>query len=195
MVMARQEIYLSGTDGLYVSSMIMKYDTTGFHILARNIPWYLRPLFVPGKGWQLAGQKRGVEKIDLVSPGVYLLTLMQKIRLSKEERLALPPSVNLFDFVYADLDGDGFYEIVAVDQKEKLRVYNPGNELMWVSQKNFAGSKIYLGPSRGGATSKNDRRNFTPDEDAERELIFVPARIIVTDINKDGKEEIVVSEG
>ncbi len=191
----KAEIYLSGTDGLYVSSMIMKYDTTaGFQIVSRNIPWYLRPILVPGKGWQLAGQKRGVEKIELVSPGVYLVSLDAGKKIVQGNRLPLPPSVNLFDFVYADLDGDGFYEIVAVDQKEKLRVYTPGNELTWVSEKNFGGSKIYLGPSRGGATTKNDRRNFTPEEDEERELIFVPGRIIVTDINKDGKEEIVISE-
>ena len=128
--------------------------------------------------------EEGNEKIDLISPGVYLVTWSRKYTISKGERLPLPPSVNLFDFVYADLDGDGFYEIVAIDQKEKLKIYSPSNELMWVSQKNFGGSKIYLGPSRGGATTKNDRRNFTPDEDAERELIFVPSRIIVTDVDQ-----------
>lgn len=191
----RQEIYLSGTDGLSVSSTIMQYETTGFQILARNIRWYLRPLFIPGQGWQLAGQKRGLAKIDLVSPGVYLLNLDKQYNISEKQRLALPSSLNLFDFVYADLDGDGAYEIVAVDQKEKLRVYNPANELVWVSQKNFAGSKIYLGPSRGGATSQQDRRNFTLREDEDRELIFVPSTIIVTDIDSDGKQEIVVSEG
>jgi hypothetical protein len=136
-----------------------------------------------------------VERVDLVRPGVFLLTLDAINNISKGERLPLPSGVNLFDFVYADLDGDDFYEIVAVDQKEKLRVYNPGNELMWVSEKNFAASKIYLGPGRGGMSDANTRRNFSPDEDLERELIFVPAKIIVTDINKDGKEEIVVSEG
>lgn len=191
----RQEIYLSGTDGLYVSSTIMQYGASGFQTLAQNIRWYLRPLFIPGKGWQLAGQKRGLAKIDLVSPGLSLLRLDSRYEIIKEERLALPSSLNLFDFVYADLDGDGFYEIVTVDDKEKLRVYTPGNELMWVSQKNFAGSKIYLGPSRGGATSQQDRRNFTLQEDEDRELIFVPTKILVTDINRDGKQEIIVSEG
>ncbi len=192
----KEEIYLSGTDGLYVSSTIMKYDPiNGFQVVTKNIPWYLRPLFVPGKGWKLTGQKRGIEKINLVSPGIYLVSLDAENKVTQGERLSVPNSLNLFDFVYADLDGDGFYEVVAVDQKEKIRVYNPGNELMWVSQKNYASSKVYLGPSRGEATSKTDKRNFTPDEDADRELIFVPARIIVTDIDKDGKEEIVISEG
>ena len=192
----REEIYISGTNGLNVSSMIMHYDTeAGFRVAAGNIPWYLRPVKVPGKGWQLAGQKRGAARLDLVSPGVYLLAVDAEYKFSQGERLPLPTGVNLFDFAYADLDGDTFYEIVAVDQKEKLRVYNPGNELMWVSQRNFGGSNIYLGPSQGGATTQTDQRNFTIDEDSDRELIFVPARIIVTDIDGDGREEIVISEG
>ncbi len=192
----REEVYISGTNGLNVSSMIMQYDPeAGFRVAAGNIPWYLRPVNIPGKGWLLAGQKRGAARIDLVSPGIYLLTVDGESKLSQGERLPLPTGVNLFDFVYVDLDGDGFYEIVAVDQKEKLRVYSPGNELMWVSQKNFGGSNIYLGPSQGEATKQTDQRNFTIDEDSDRELIFVPARIIVTDIDGDGKEEIVISEG
>ncbi len=191
----KDEIYISATDGLYVSSMIMKYTANGFQVVSRDIHWYIRPILVPGKGWRLAGQQRGLDRIDLVKPGVYLLNLDAQNKIVQGKRLALPDSVNLFDFVYADLDGDGFYEIVAVDQKEKLRVYSPGNELEWVSQKNYASSKTYLGPSRGGMTKENSRRNFTPDEDIERELIFVPGRIVVTDINKDGKQEIVVSEG
>lgn len=192
----KEEIYISGTDGLDVSSMIMKYDTAGgFQEIAANLRWYIRPILVPGKGWQLAGQRRGVQRLDLVRPGVFLLSMDADKKLAKGEQLPLPSGVNLFDFVYADLDGDNFYEIVAVDQKEKLRVYNPGNELMWVSEKNFAASKIYLGPGRGGANSQNDPRNFDFEEDLERELTFVPSRIIVTDINRDGKEEIVVSEG
>ncbi len=192
----KDEIYLSGNDGVSVSSMIMTCDVSGkFQVRAQKIPRYLRPLFIPGKGWRLAGQKRGFEKIDLVSPGVYLLTLDRQYKITGEERIALPTSVNLFDFVYVDVDGDGFYELAVVDQKEKLRVYSPSNELMWVSQKNFAGSKTYLGPSQGSATSEQDKRNFSVDEDANRELIFVPAGIIVTDINNDGKQEIIVSEG
>ncbi len=56
----KEEIYISGTNGLNVSSMIMRYDTeAGFRVAAGNIPWYLRPVNIPGKGWLLAGQKRG----------------------------------------------------------------------------------------------------------------------------------------
>ncbi len=191
----KQEIYLSGTDGLNVSSMILEWDGKAqFQVISQYLPWYLRPLFVPGKGWQLAGQKRGIERIDFIRPGVYLLSLDAQFKIKQGERLALPKSVNLFDFVYADLDGDTFHELVVVDPKEKLKVYNPANELVWVSTRNFGGSKIYLGPSQGGAQDKNKVRNLSADEDSNRELIFVPGRIIVTDIDMDGREEIIVNE-
>lgn len=190
-----QEIYLSGTDGLSVSSTIMAWNKdTGFSYLAQHIPLYLRPLFIPKKGIRLAGQSRGVEKIELVKPGVQLYTLNAAFRPEVSENLPIPRSVNLFDFSYGDLDGDGYYELIVVDQNENLKVYSPSNELMWISDEKFGGSKTYLGPSQGGAANEQDRRNFTVDEDSERELIFVPGRITVVDINGDGKDEVLVNE-
>lgn len=191
----KMEIYISATSGLDVASMIVKWDKgNGFRIAAENIGWYLRPLLIPGKGWQLAGQKRGMEKIEFVREGVYLLNTDATYKPTQGERLALPNRVNLFDFVYADLDGDGAPETVAVDQKERMKVYNQANELLWVSQRSFAGSKIYLGPSQGEAVNERDRKNLTVNEDSNRELIFVPGRLLVADVDFDGREEIIVNE-
>jgi len=191
----RSKIYVSATDGLNVSSLIVEWDKgKGFRLLTEKIPWYIRPVFFPGKGWRLAGQKRGAAKTELVKAGVYLLDLSGSNVPSEGERLALPDGVNLFDFVFADLDGDGAPETVAVDKKERMQVFNRANELLWVSKKTFGGSLIYLGPSRAGAVNQQDRRNFTLDEDAQRELIFVPGRLVVADVDNDGRQEIVVNE-
>lgn len=191
----RMELYVSGTDDLDVSSLIVDWDKgKGFRIVSNNIPWYIRPIFVPGKGWLLAGQKRGAEKAELVKAGVYILTLDGQ-RVPKESgRLPLPEGVNLFDFIYADLDGDGAQETVAIDKKEKMKVYNQANELLWVSKKTFGGSQIYIGPKRGEAVKDRDRKNFTLDEDALREMNFVPGRMIATDVDSDGRQEIVINE-
>lgn len=191
----RQEIYLSGTDGLYVSSAIMEWSkASGAQMVAENIPYYLRPVRVPQRGWQLLGQKRGLVKTDLLRPGVYLLSLEADGKIRQGQQLPLPRSVNLFDFVYADINGDGTHEIVAVDQKEKVKIYNDENQLIWVSNRNFGGSKSYLGPSVSGAVDETNRRNFTPDEDSSRELIFVPGRLIATDVDGNGRAEIIINE-
>jgi hypothetical protein len=191
----RLELYISATDGLDVSSTIVTWDrTNGFRIAAENISWYLRPLLLPGKGWRLAGQKRGADRIEFVREGVYLMNTDGTFKPSQGERLPLPQKINLFDFVYADLDGDGVPETVAIDQKERMRVYNQANELLWVSERSFGGSKVYLGPSPGDAVNRRDKNNLTVDEGADRQLIFVPGRLLVADLGKDGRQEIIVNE-
>ena len=191
----RGKIFISSTEGLNVSSLMVDWDKgKSFRIVTENIPWYIRPVLVPGKGWRLAGQKRGSGKTELVKAGVYLLALGGGNVVNEGERRPLPEGVNLFDFVFADLDGDGAPETVAIDKKERLQVFNRANELLWVSKRTFGGSLMYLGPSRAGAVNQQDRRNFTLDEDTQRELIFVPGRLVVTDVDNDGRQEIVVNE-
>ncbi len=191
----KSEFYFSSTSGLDVASLILGWQgAKGFHIIAENIPWYIRPVLLPGKKWQLVGQKRGAGKADFIKPGLFSLKMNGKQGVSEGERLPLPTGVNLFDFVFADIDNDGAAEIVSIDKKERMKVYNRENELLWVSKKTFGGSLNYIGPSRASAVNDHDRKNLTMDEDIERELIFVPGRLVVTDVDHDGRQEIVVNE-
>ena len=189
------EIYLSATRKLVVSSLVLTWTEQKFKILAENIPFYIRPVEIPGAGIVLAGQKKGLEKTAFLKPGLFVLKNEEGKGYGEGQPLAVPPSVNLFDFVFADLDGDKRQELVAIDRKERLKVYSPNNELLWVSKKSFGGSKIYLGPSMGDALNDNvSPMGLTADEEASRELSFVPGRLIALDVNNDGKSEIVISE-
>jgi len=189
------ELYLSATDGLYVSSFIMQWrGEDNFTTISENIPFYLRVVEVPGKGVQLLGQGRGRERIELVRPGIHLFDLDPSMTPQKREALPLPADINLFDFSYGDLDGDGYFELITIDSNEKLRVYSPSNQLMWVSTGKYGGSKTYIGPSMGEATNEQDKRNLSVNADRDRELVYVPGKIFVSDIDDDGKAEVVVSE-
>lgn len=189
------ELYLSATDGLAVSSMILSWSLEkGFVALQSHIPFYLRPLSVPGKGWQLLGQERGQERIDFVKTGVYFMKSLAGGEFTLGEQLALPPGVNLFDFVFADLDGDKSSELVTIDQQEKIRVYNGALQLLWVSDKNFGGSKATIGPQLNETEEHATSTTLSENEAIARRYIFVPGRLVVTDVNNDGKQEIVVAE-
>ncbi len=191
----KNDLYLSGTSGLDVSSFIMSWDSaTGFRTKAQHIPWYLRPVFVPEKGWIISGQRRGINKADFIAPGVYQLTFDEGGKVIKGDQIALPKSVNLFDFTYADLDGDGSFELAAIDPNEKLKIFNHVNQLMWVSTQKFGGSKVVLGPSVGGATDERSKSGFTTNDDWDRQPVHVPGRILTADIDLDGKQEIVVGQ-
>ncbi len=107
--------------------------------------------------------------------------------------IVLPDSVNLFDFTYADIDGDKIMETLTIDQREKLRIYDQENGLLWVSSDHYGGSKIYIGPSQGSATDRSQTPDsFSTRENSERDLVFVPLRIVVVDLDKNGRQDVVV---
>ncbi|BCL59642.1 hypothetical protein DGMP_03350 [Desulfomarina profundi] len=188
-----QEIYLSATRGLNVSSRIVRWtEKDGFITVYNNIPWYIRPVKHPEQGWILAGQRRGMDRTELVEKGVFRLLSTSDKTFQKGRELILPEHVNLFDFTYADIDGDGVFETAVIDQNEKLRVYDQTGGLLWVSTENYGGNKTYIGPSIGGANEHNRRTNFSEHEDTGRQLIFVPGKIVAVDVVKRGRQDLVV---
>ena len=190
----KMEIYLSATSGIYVSSLIMEWDrTAGFVVVGENIPWYLRPINHPERGWILAGQRRGMERIELVGKGVFQLSPRADNSFAAGDEIPLPRSVNLFDFTYADIDGDKGIETIVIDRNEKLRIYDQENGLLWVSSEDYGGSKTYIGPSQGDATDfQGSADSFSTDERADQEIFFVPAKVVVIDLDKNGRQDIVV---
>jgi TolB-like protein len=178
----RMKIYISATDEKTISSLVLAWDKEhGLQTLHKNIHWYLRPLEIPGQGLVLAGQEKGSDDNMLVYPGIYELTLAKGSDVPKRgKKLSLPKSVNLFDFALADLNGDGQIETIAVDGNEKLSVYDQAGALLWIGNDDFGGSKNYLGPSWTNITAGVDK-------------IFVPTRIIVTDMNHNKKKGIILA--
>lgn len=188
------EIYISANERFRVSSLIMSWSTEeGIRTLTENIPWYLRPVSLPGEGTILLGQGGSNDAAKgYLGNGVFRLVVEGKLSSFRRGiRLSLPSSVNLFDFTWADIDGNGVIEIVAIDRNEKLLVYDGQNKLMWVSDQNFGGSQNYIGPSRGEKNT-SDSASGAVDLDADRDLSFLPTRLIARDIDDDGKQEIIV---
>ncbi len=191
----KNEIYISATDDLLVASRVLGWNGTGnFTTLAKNIRYYLRPIQGTDGAWKLAGEKRGRGKTDFLAKGLYWLDIDDDFTIAEGKKIAIPTNINLFDFVFAELNGEKGDELVVLDNNEKLQVISNDNELLWVSSGSFGGSKIYIGPSQGSAVDEQSKTNLSVDEDANRELIFVPARILVTDVDRDGLSEIVVNE-
>ena len=177
----RCQIYISATEDLSLSSLILTWDKAhGLQTEHKDIRWYLRPMEIPGEGMVLVGQQKGPDENILVFPGLYELTFSKGSDVPKEgKQLSMPKSVNLFDFALADLNGDGKIEKIVIDKYEKMSVYDQANTLLWTSEANFGGSPNYLGPGSTNPMKEDDR-------------IFVPTRIIAVDLNHDKKHEILV---
>ncbi|MCK5230602.1 MAG: VCBS repeat-containing protein [Desulfobulbaceae bacterium] len=178
----RNEVYVSCADDFSPNSFAIEWQDKGFEYLFKDARWFVKPITVPGEGEILAGQRAGGR--GGLMPGIFGLTVNNG-NLDQGSRLPVPKAVNLFNFSMVDLDGDGQTEIVAIDDADRLRVYQPGGKLLWKSDDYYGGTKSYIG-------DHSIRKSRRMDEDAER--IYVPSRIVVQDINRDGIQDVILNK-
>ncbi len=185
----RDEIYISAADSKIPGSRAVEWNGKRFVDLFREARWYIRPLRVPGMGLILAGQRAGLLPIE---PGIF--SLVQKDgKLTAGERLSIPDKINLFNFVYADLDGNGRYEIVALDNSFKLEVIK-GGAVVWKSEGRYCGTKRYIGGDPGMMPSTSRSMNDDVDAFGEKYVeTFIPSRILVSDVDHDGRDDIILN--
>ncbi|OQX19426.1 MAG: hypothetical protein BWK76_04415 [Desulfobulbaceae bacterium A2] len=186
------EIYLSAADYQGPSSRVLEWDGKQLVTLADNVPWYLRPMQVPGEGVILAGQGSTFQRA--VDGPVYRLE-RNGDSYASQERLKLPEGVKLFDFAYADLDGDGKKEVVSINKSNALSVIRTDNKILWRSDEHFNATKRTLGGEPPINFTRNQQNNTSSDSGGDRYAEFmVPSRILVVDMDKDGKDEIIVNQ-
>lgn len=162
----QMEIYLSATRSGNPLSFVMEWKAaTGVRWLYENVLWYLRPMEIPGKGLVLMGQRGGVS--GRARPGIFQMRAGATGILPVGEALLVPESVNLFDFVYVDLDGDTRSELVTLSPEEQLLVYSNTLKLLYISPRGFGG--------------RERSRGFT-----------TPIRLVVSDFEEDGRKDLIL---
>ena len=181
----RAEIYVSAADYARPNSFVLEWNGKEFATVVADAEWYLRAMFLPGEGKVLLGQKAGNSKP--VRPGIYRL-IQKEGALSEGERYSVPEMMNLFDFSIGDLDGDGGSEMVSIDQHDRLRVWNVGGKLLWKSDEHYGGTTRFI----GGSADFENRSTIEDPENDKR--IYVPSSIVITDVNLDGINEVVVNK-
>lgn len=181
----RQEIYISAADAKEPRSTVLEWDGKEFVHTADNLSWYLRVIDIPGQGPVLAGQKSGIN--SLVSKGVFQLTPSQG-DVTKGEEIACG-GMNLFDFSLVDLDGNGGPEVVAISQGDRLMVLTPAGKQLWSSDDYYGGTTRFV----GGESFDEINQDLEHGRN-ERPRLYIPARIVIRDMNNDGLPDVVVNK-
>lgn len=181
----RKEIYVSAADAKNPNSLVLEWDGKEFVHIADDLSWFLRVLDIPGQGMVLAGQKAGTGR--LLTKGVYKVDLNQG-QVMKGDALQVG-GMNLFDFSLVDLDSNGGLEVVAISQGDRLMVLNQGGKVLWTSDDFYGGTTRFIGGQ--GFDEINQDLEHGRNEGAR---LYIPARIVIRDMNKDGIPDVIVNK-
>ncbi len=188
------EIYVSANSGQRVSSTIFSYTKGKLVQRAADIPWYLRPVEWPGQGLILAGQRGSRDPRDgFARPRVSQIEIIGDFeKLKATQHLPLPKNIHLFAFAWVQLDREGSPKLVAIDQQERLLVYNGAQQILWVSDEDFGGGKNYFGQPWTSLPGQGMKEN--DNSGAEINKIFIPSHIVAKDLDNDGDNELLLAK-
>ncbi|MFU8819430.1 MAG: FG-GAP-like repeat-containing protein [Desulfurivibrio sp.] len=181
----RAEIVVSASDERSPNSLILAWNGTELVATHDKIPWYIRAMPLPMEGTALVGQRAGMGGGEFLRPGLFRLNLIADGSVAQRAQLAVPGRLNLFDFIYVDLDDDGVDEIVAITQSNRMEVLNAGGGRLWISEEQYGGTTRFL----GGLGDSGDG----PEVPHAPVLHFVPGKIVARDITRNGRPEIVIN--
>lgn len=190
----RAEIFVSRVVKGSVSSMVLEYQNGRLMPIVRDSTYLFRVMDLPGSGNALLGQRMATGIVD-VQVGLvehYFDSSIVRLEWSGNDyvssgELSLPRIKGLFlyNFCLGDLDMDGSPELVMIDQEERLNVYSMAGERLYKTTEAFGSTLNYirLNPEKESSISRVR---------LEISDLYLPPRMLMADIDGDGKKELIV---
>jgi TolB-like protein len=171
------EIYVSALDPYrkYVRSFVMEFSGKSYTEIVKDTDWYLRVIDMPQRGKVLIGQQQGLES-PFDKPIFELV--WQNSGYEPTNRLLGPKKANVIGFALGHAMNDGSEAAVVFDAFDHLRVYASSGSQIWKDGEKSGGTPHYFELPDDGS---KDMKNYA----------YYPMRILIQDINKDGKNDVI----
>ncbi len=171
------EIYVSALDPYrkYVRSFVLEFSGKSYAEIVKDTDWYLRVVDMPQRGKVLIGQKQGLES-PFDKPIFELV--WQNSGYESADRVLGPKRANVMGLSLGHAMDDGSESAVVYDKLDKLRVYDSSGKQIWKDGEKSGGTPHYFELPDDGA---KDMKNYA----------YYPMRILIKDINKDGKNDVI----
>lgn len=166
-------------------SFVLEWNGAEFAKIEDKIKWYFRVLNVPKRGGHiLLGQKRGVKDEIFSRKGVYEL-IWNSGQYEPGQPENLPKNMNVYGFTYGNVFNDGRDMIVAFTYDDHIYIIDKNGNEEWKSGERYGGSATYL-------EYPYDVDVAEPPSERLKAHYYLPQRIHIADLDKDGKNEVVV---
>jgi hypothetical protein len=177
------EIVVTSIVGEYLRSFILEYEEGKFKKVMEDADWYLRVLDHPKEGALLMGQSMGSD--GLYSGPVYKF-LWKRKGFEKGPKMDFPKGTNIFGVTVADIRNPGTFDVVRLEDSQRLTIISPDGKSSWNSRVRYGGT------NNSYDTLKKTVDGFEPHE-APPYRVYIPGRILAKDLDGDGIKEIIVN--
>jgi TolB-like protein len=180
----RAEIFVTNLyhDKTALKSYVLEWDGSKLVKIFQNANWYFKIVTVPGKKPVLLGQQRGMS--ELFTNGIYQMAWLNGTY--AESSLAdVPRGLSLFSFTTGNALNDGREATAAITSNLRLRVFDPTGDVGWTSSEKFTGGGVYM-------PQPLDVNDPLALGELRVKRYYLPQRLIISDIDKDGINELIL---
>lgn len=163
-----------------VKSVVLEWDGSDLRQIA-EMDSYLRVVFPSGEP-VLLSQDSG--RSGLFEPGIHRMN-WKNGGYEIAGMFPAPAGANLFSFTTGPATNDGRDSIVQISSGNFLELSDVSGELEWTSPERFIGGSAYL-------TYPTDALDSRPADVPRKKRYYLPPRIRIEDIDRDGKNEVLV---
>ena len=159
-----------------INSIVFEYDGKNYIRIVDSCAWYYRVAELPGRGSVLFGQKQKTGGPDTFSSEIFEMAWNNTEYVP--DRKVMPSNrANLMGFSLGDAMNDGGETVVAYDKSDYIRIINQSGRVLWTGSIHYGGSTHYY-----------EMPAFEPGSNNRQ---YYPMRMIITDIDLDGKYEVI----
>jgi len=142
----------------------------------------------PKEGPLLMGQRRGSEGLPV---GPIYKFVWQKKSFEKGPKIPLPKETNvdpnIFSIALAAIRDKDKLDLIMLDDLEHLRVVGPDGKKVWGGRESYGASNNFYD------TTKKKEMVYRPGE-APPWRVFIPGRIVIKDLDRDGILGVIVNK-
>jgi len=157
-----------------VNSFVLEFDGQTYTEIVTNSHWYFRVVDHPLRGQILLGQRH---KSDTPFSGQIHEMVWENSGYGPVNKIMHGRRTHVLGFVHGNAMNDDVDVSLAFDNLDYLRIFNPGGKERWKDVEHSGGGMEYYVKSRGAT------------EYTEKD--YYPVRILIRDINGDGKNEVI----
>ena len=174
------EIYVTslGPNRSTVNSFVMEYAGGDYREISRGDNWYYRVVETVDRGTLLLGQRQRMADDSIFRGAIHAMN-WQGDRLVAGPQLLKGGVANLIGANLGDVTLTGQSSMVAYSDWDRLRIYGSSGQMIWEDGDRSGGNVTYY--------------NLPKVDPGQENHQFFPLRVQITDIDRDGRPEVLVA--